>query len=251
MPDMIKIYPCVVNKHADLYKLWKNNKYKSYTDKQLTELIVKIKKLTPPWVRITRLIRDIPEESIVAGNKITNLRQLIGNKAKGDGWECKCIRCREAGHQDKIFNDQFSRLDSIESKRAISKQFSSLKFSKFKYQANKGTEYFLSFESTDKKVLYAFLRLRINNNSNENFIPELQNSAIVRELHTYGQLTSLGDEGEIQHTGMGKKLLDQAEKIAKKHRLNKIAVISGIGVRGYYEKLGYKLEGMYMVKNIK
>jgi histone acetyltransferase (RNA polymerase elongator complex component) len=119
-----------------------------------------------------------------------------------------------------------------------------------KYQASEGTEYFLSFESEDKKILYAFLRLRINDIPENNFIPALRNSALIRELHTYGQLTSLGDEGEVQHTGIGKKLLEQAETLTRKHRLNKIAVISGIGVRKYYQKLGYELQDEYMVKNI-
>jgi len=230
MPDMIKIYPCVVNKYAPLYKLWKTGQYQPYSDRQLRDLIVKIKKITPPFVRITRLIRDIPEESIMAGNKITNLRQLINNSASQDGWSCKCIRCREAGHQQNNF--QKPKLNVI------------------KYQASKGTEYFLSFESKDEKILYAFLRLRINNHPENNFIPALRNSAIIRELHTYGQLTSLGDAGEVQHTGMGKKLLEQAETITRQHRLNKIAVISGIGVRKYYQKLGYELQDEYMVKNI-
>jgi elongator complex protein 3 len=230
MPDMIKIYPCVVNKHAQLYKLWKNGGYKSYTDKQLAELIIKIKKITPPFTRITRLIRDIPEESIIAGNKITNLRQMILEQAKRDGWTCKCIRCREAGHQPAQ-NDR-------------------IKLKTLKYQANDGKEYFLSFESKDKKILYAFLRLRINSNPNSNFISELRDASIIRELHTYGQLTSLGDEGEVQHTGLGKKLIVEAEKITKKNRLNKIAVISGIGVREYYKKFNYKLEGTYMIKEL-
>ncbi|MEI6288191.1 MAG: tRNA uridine(34) 5-carboxymethylaminomethyl modification radical SAM/GNAT enzyme Elp3 [bacterium] len=225
MPDMIKIYPCVVNQHADLYKLYKQGKHKAYSDKQLLELIIKIKKITPPWVRITRLIRDIPEESIVAGNKITNLRQLIANQAKKDGWDCKCIRCREAGHQP------------IQTKK--------LKFHIIKYQANGGTEYFLSFESPDEKVLYAFLRLRISGNE---FISELKGAGLIRELHTYGQLAELGSVGEVQHLGLGKKLLIEAEKIAKQNGKKKIAVISGIGVREYYKKSGYMLDGSYMVK---
>ncbi|MFA6422513.1 MAG: tRNA uridine(34) 5-carboxymethylaminomethyl modification radical SAM/GNAT enzyme Elp3 [Candidatus Buchananbacteria bacterium] len=235
MPDMIKIYPCVVNEHADLYKLWKKGKYKSYTDKQLAGLIIKIKKITPPFVRITRLIRDIPEESITSGNKITNLRQLISNNSKKDGWSCQCIRCREAGHADKDGKFQ------VESKK--------LKVKIREYEANNGKEYFISFESKDEKILYAFLRLRVNNSDN-NFIQELKGASLVRELHTYGQLVSLGKEGDVQHMGFGKKLLLEAEKITKKHKLKKIAVISGIGVRKYYENNGYKLEGNYMTRTL-
>ncbi len=233
MPDMIKIYPCVVNEHADLYKLYKQKKYKPYTDKQLLELLTKIKKIVPPWVRITRLIRDIPEESIIAGNKITNLRQVLQEKAKREGWNCNCIRCREAGHQ----KDSPSKNKSIKLIKRI-------------YQANDGQEYFLSFESTDQKILYAFLRLRLPNNSEKPLLPELKDSALIREVHTYGKLTDLGQSGEVQHLGLGKKLLIEAEKIAKKNNFKKIAVISGIGVRAYYQKNCYNLEGTYMIKNI-
>ncbi len=230
MPDMIKIYPCVVNEFADLYKLYKQKKYKPYTDKQLLELLKKIKKITPPWVRITRLIRDIPEESIIAGNKITNLRQLLQGQAKQEGWSCKCIRCREAGHQPT--------------------QSGKIKFDKIEYQASGGTEYFLNFESSDKKVLYAFLRLRLPSKTQKPILPELKDSALIREVHTYGQLVGIGKKGEVQHLGLGKKLLLEAEKIAKKQGYKKVAVIAGIGVREYYQKNGYHLEGTYMVKNI-
>jgi elongator complex protein 3 len=259
---MVKIYPCVVNEHADLYKLYKQKKYKPYTQKQLTDLIVKIKKITPPWVRIARLIRDIPEESIVAGNKTTNLRQLIALTASKDGWSCKCIRCREVG---RSHNMEHGTLNA----KLVSR----------KYQANGGTEYFLSYESPDKKILYAFLRLRIKppltppfvkgeknfltsiQQGNDSsplrkgrlggvYLPELNGAALIRELHTYGQATEIGSKGKVQHLGLGQRLLSEAEKITQQNNLNKIAVISGIGVRSYYKKFGYKLEGTYMVKNL-
>lgn len=235
MPDMIKIYPCVVNQYADLYKLWRQKKYRPYTDKQLIKLIKKIKQITPAWVRITRLIRDIPEESIIAGNKITNLRQLIQIQSAEEGWQCQCIRCREAGHQDN--NSKF--------------KISNLKLKIAKYPASSGMEYFLSYESPNGKILYAFLRLRINNQPENNFVAELKNASIIRELHTYGQLAPLSRTGDIQHLGLGRKLMEQAEKITKKHKLEKIAVISGIGVREYYRKNNYNLEGSYMVKKLK
>jgi len=247
MPDMVKIYPTVVTKNSGLYKLWKNKKYKAYSDKQLLALLIKIKKMTPCFVRITRLIRDIPEESIVAGNKITNLRQLIQNQMKGDGWECKCIRCREAG---RIYDLRF--------------KISDLKLFIEEYSASDGKEYFLSYESKDRKILYAFLRLRINDDIENNFIPELKNSALIREVHTYGKLAPIGKTGRVQHIGLGQKLLKEAEKTVRRYNneiaasasrpprndIQKIAVISGIGVRKYYEKFGYELDGNYMIKKI-
>lgn len=239
MPDMIKIYPCVVNEFADLYKLYKQGKYKPYTDKQLLTLLIKIKKITPPWVRITRLIRDIPEESIIAGNKITNLRQLLQQQVKLDGWSCQCIRCREAGHQLQRHSREGGNPAETDHVLKIRE-----------YHASGGTEYFLSYESPDQKVLYAFLRLRLPTEPTKAPLPEIMHSALIRELHTYGQLIELGAAGEVQHLGLGKKLLLEAEKIAKKNKLTTIAVISGIGVREYYKKSGYKLVGTYMLKNL-
>lgn len=233
-PDMIKIYPCVVTENSKLFKWYKTGKYKPYTDQQMMDLMIKIKNIIPPYVRITRLIRDIPSESILAGNKISNLRQLIHEKMQARGEFCQCIRCREAR------NKEF--------------QISNIKFQVKKYQASDGTEYFLSYESKDKKTLFAFLRLRISNNPNSELIkelPDLDNAGIIRELHTYGTLIPLlGKLKDVQHAGLGKKLIKQAEKIAQQNKINKIAVISGIGVRQYYQKLGYELENTYMVKNL-
>jgi len=234
MPDQIKIYPCIVNEYAPLYRWLQSGKYKPYTPKQLLELLIKVKLLTPPWVRINRLIRDIPKESIKAGNKTTNLRQLLQNKMQAEKITCQCLRCREVRSQ----NDKLNK----------AKLFIKI------YPASAGTEYFLSYESPDQKTVYAFLRLRFNNPEEKNIFPELQNASLVRELHVYGQMTPVYENklstGLTQHQGLGKKLMAEAEKITRKQGLNKIAVIAGIGVRNYYKKLGYKLVNTYMIKNI-
>lgn len=232
-PDQIKIYPCVVVKDAELYQLWKKKKYKAYTDKQLLKLICDIKKVIPPYVRISRLIRDIPEESIVAGNKITNLRQLIDNHSQKEGWRCQCIRCREI--RDK---NQESRIMNQESGRGAVP--APLKLNRIDYKASDGKEIFLELIDNDYR-LHAMLRLR------------LSDSAVIREVHTYGEAVDVGEIGDDakQHKGLGKRLILEAEKIAKDAGYKKIFVISGIGVRGYYKKLGYKLEDTYMVKYLK
>ena len=233
-PDMLKIYPCVVTKTSELYKWFKLGKYKPYSDKQLLNLIIKIKKIIPPYVRISRLIRDIPQESILAGNKISNLRQLIQEEFKRTGQVCQCIRCREAR------NATFS--------------LKGLKLIIRKYKASDGLEYFLSYESKDKKTLFAFLRLRISQKLDQNLLkelPELKDTAMIREVHTYGQLIPLNSKQKaVQHVWLGKKLILEAEKIAKKQGFKKITVISGIGVREYYKNLGYSLWKTYMVKNL-
>lgn len=236
-PDQIKIYPCVVNEYAPLFKWFKNGQYKPYSDEKLKELLIKVKQLTPPWIRINRLIRDIPKESIEAGNNITNLRQLLQSEMRKRKLECQCLRCRES--------------------RTITDKANKAKLFIRKYPASDGTEYFLSFESPDKKTVYGFLRLRINNKV-DNIFPELVNASLVRELHVYGQMTPVYGENsdeevglqQTQHLGLGKKLMLEAEKITNKHKLNKVAVISGIGVRNYYKKLGYKLEGTYLTKEL-
>jgi len=237
-PDMIKIYPCVVTRGSEIYRWWKKGKYKPYPEKQLVELLINIKKILPPYVRVNRLIRDIPSPSIVAGNKVSNLREVVTAEMTRRGFTCKCIRCREIGHQ-----------------RSEKLKVKSVKLFVKKYASSGGTEYFISFESSDKKILYAFVRLRIPLLSKEGqgvVLPELKDAALIRELHTYGHLVPIDKKspGATQHLGLGKKLMAEAENIARKLKIKKMAVISGIGVREYYKKLGYEKEGTYMVKSL-
>jgi len=224
-PDMLKIYPTVVTKGSVLYNLWKKGKYKALTDKQFTKFIVQVKnEIIPPYVRITRLVRDIPTVSILAGPRISNLRQIIAKESK-----CQCIRCREV-RTDYDIKEKII-LDRID------------------YSASNGQEIFLQFVSEDKTKLFAMLRLRIP--SSDVFIPALKKSAIIREVHTYGNLAQISHSlaSSPQHIGLGKKLIQEAETIAKKEfGLRKIVVISGIGVRDYYRKLGYNLKETYMSK---
>lgn len=229
-PDFIKIYPTVVTKGTELYRWWKADKYKPYSAKQLFNLLLKMKLATPDYVRIIRLIRDIPKESIEAGNKISNLREALQLELKKQGKYCHCIRCREA--REDIDNLSKAKL-FIE-----------------KYKASDATELFLQYASRDKRRLYAFLRLRLPSKPEQNFIEEIRGAAMIREVHTYGRLMPLKKSNgkSIQHRGFGTRLTLEAESIAKKHGFKKMAVISGIGVRGFYKKLGYKLDGTYMIK---
>ena len=241
-PDMLKIYPCVVVKNAPIYKWLKTGKYKPYSDKKLIRLLCEIKKIVPYYVRITRLIRDIPSTSIVAGNKVSNLRQVLKKRSEEEGWNCKCIRCREIRDQ-KIKKLKLFRQD---------------------YNASNGEEIFLSFEDEKRINIYSLLRLRINkagarsleceNLNNKLIIPTLRNSSIIREVHTYGQMMPIRSKSNKspQHIGLGKKLIIEAERITREEfGLKKIAVISGVGVRDYYRKLGYDLVNEYMIKYLK
>jgi elongator complex protein 3 len=232
-PDMLKIYPTVVLKNSELYDIWKKRNYTPLTNEAFEKLVVKIKnEAIVPYVRIARLIRDVPTPSIIAGPTVSNLRQIIIPKSN-----CPCIRCREVG-SDYLVKEKII-LDRID------------------YEASDGKEIFLQFVSPDKKKLFALLRLRIpSENSKEKLyerLPVLKNAALIREVHTYGKLTKIDkkDNSSPQHIGLGKKLLFEAEKIAKEEfEAKKIVVISGVGVRGYYRKQGYRMQNTYMVKNI-
>ena len=226
-PDQIKFYPTVVTKGSLLYRWWKVGKYKPYADKVLRNLIIKCKQVIPPYVRVMRLIRDIPGESIMAGNMITNLRQIMKDK----GAKCQCIRCREVRDKQLTVNN--------------------LQLTIIKYKASGGEEHFINYESRDKKELYGFCRLRLpdKNLETQNFA-SLYGFALIRELHIYGELVPIGGRKKVQHVGLGKKLLAEAERIAKKNGFHKIAVISGVGVRDYYRKLEYRLKDSYMVREL-
>jgi ELP3 family radical SAM enzyme/protein acetyltransferase len=208
---------------------------------------VKIKKSIPAYVRINRLIRDIPGDEILGGNVITNLRQKLHEQ----GVVCQCIRCRE------VRDEKFSEKD--------------LRLIKRIYPAGTGQEVFLSFESKDRKKLFAFVRLRFSNKIQSKAKPvkllrffdkkEItaetnawafdSSTALIRELHTYGELIPVGSKNKaVQHIGLGKRLMAEAEKIAKVKGYKKIAVISGIGVREYYRKMGYRDANTYLAKKI-
>lgn len=215
-PDQIKFYPTVVTKGSLLYEWYKQGKYHPYSDEVLQDLIIKCKEIVPRYVRIIRLIRDIPGESIVAGNKITNLRQVL----KDRGVKCECIRCREAKDQ----------------------KVGEYKINIEKYRAASGDEYFISADSLNGKILFGFCRLRIDKNSP---ISE----ALIRELHVYGELIPVGyNQVKVQHHGIGKALMKKAEQISQEEECKNIAVISGVGVRDYYRKFSYKLKNTYMFK---
>lgn len=229
-PDMLKIYPCVLTRDSELARQHKRGKYKPYSDKQLINLLVQIKKIIPPYVRIMRLGRDIPAQDIMAGNKISNIRQEVQKEMAAKKTACRCIRCREIKGQGYKPGD--------------------IKLTRRDYNASDGKEIFLSYEDAKNNKLLAFLRLRI---PAQQFPPVLEKSALIREVHSYGQLIPVNTKkkGAVQHSGLGKKLVQEAEKIARREfRLPKIAVISGVGVRDYYRKLGYRLQDEYMVKKL-
>ena len=174
-PDMIKVYPCVVTKGSKLYRLWQQKKYKPYSDKKLLDLLVKIKSIVPPQVRVIRMIRDIPSQKIEGGSRISNLREVVHQEMKRRGLKCRCIRCREI--------------------KNIQTPLKNLKLIVNQFPASEGQEVFLSFENVRQDKLVAFLRLRLPAlNFNSEFyklFPTLKDAAIIREIHTYGELVPI------------------------------------------------------------
>jgi len=232
-PDNLKIYPCMVIKGTKLYKMWKSGNYKPLDAKSAAEIIIQGKQFVPEYCRIMRIQRDIPTKFTEAGVEMTNLRQYVDNLMKERILKCRCIRCREP--KDKEID------------------YESIKIVKRKYEASNGTEVFISAEDVKNDILLGFCRLRIPYNPFRKEI--LPCSAGIRELHVYGRALPIDKKnenyGSAQHRGFGKKLLSEAERIAQEEfGCKNIYVISGIGVREYYKRLGYERKGVYMFKRI-
>jgi elongator complex protein 3 len=238
-PDMIKIYPCLAIAGTKAYQWYQNGHFEPYTTQQAAEVIAEIKKMVPPWVRIMRVQRDIPARLILAGVKRSDVREIAQLKLKEQGNQCKCIRCREVGHRlavDHVKPD----LEKIEILTTY-------------YEASEGKEYFISAEDPENNILLGYLRMRVPSAKTHRSEITAVPSAIVRELHVYGQLVPVGKHasGAWQHKGYGQILLKEAEHIAGVELgLKKLLVISALGTRRYYMRFGYEHDGVYVSKRL-
>lgn len=268
--DQWKIYPCEVTQWTRIEEDYKRGSYKPYGHQTnvreitpLFELLIDVMSQVRPWVRLNRVIRDIPSHEILAGNLNVSMRDTLDVEMARRGLFCMDIRNREV------------------KKREIDLATAILRTRQ--YESSGGMEYFLSFESEDEKVLFGFLRLRISDMAGKAHVeggdptiafPELNGAALIRELHVYGQVKKVNQKkGErspellfnsgsssnfahhgvqnwrsAQHNGFGKRLLALAEQITRQEKREKIAVISGVGVKEYYRKSGYRDEGLFMTK---
>ncbi len=233
-PDELKIYPTSIIENTKLNNLYKQGLYKPYTEKELIKLLKKVLPITPRYCRLTRIIRDIPSNEIVAGNRTTNLRQIVQQEMEKEGKKIQDIRSREIrGERVKLAQLQFEEIE---------------------YETTVSKELFLSFNTKDKDKICGFLRLSLPKEKykNTHFIEELKGCSIIREVHVYGKVLGIEGEssGESQHLGLGKRLIERAEEISKDNGFKKISVISAIGTREYYKKRGFKNISLYMHKNL-
>ena len=234
-PDEIKIYPCEVIQGTELYRQYEEGDFEPITDEEAKERLKKAQKdIIPPHVRVKRVMRDIPSTEVDAGPQLTNMRQMALQELHKEGERCRCIRCREVGHVKRT-HDLEPQKENIE----LVERY---------YEASGGEEYFLSFEDTENDIILGFTRLRA---PEESFRPEISDDTLlVRQLKVLGSAAGIGDEGDVQHRGFGKRLMEKAEEKAKELGRDKVTVISAVGTREYYRKFGYELDGPYMSKNI-
>jgi elongator complex protein 3 len=229
-PDYLKIYPTLVVEGTAVYDMWHKGEYEPLDNEAAAELVAELKSMVPRYTRIQRVQRDIPADFIDAGVWKSNLRQLARQRMEERGLECDCIRCREVGMNE-------ATPDSVT-------------FDAIEYAAAGGTEQFLSFEDRQQDLLVGFCRLRFPGEVRRR---ELQDAALVRELHVYGSEVGIDDAGgaDWQHQGYGRRLIERAEERARAAGFGKLAVIAGVGAREYYrEKLGYRQDGPYVSKTL-
>jgi len=231
-PDMIKIYPTLVVESSLLHREWKEGRYTPLEVEEAVELIAAMKHHIPEWVRVQRVERDIPSPMIEGGITKSNLRQMVLARLREEGFSCRCIRCREVGHLSRIHH------------MAVKNEF---ELKRREYLASGGREVFISMEN--EEAIVAYCRLRIP------FKPhryEMEDATVVRELRVHGAMVEIGkrEEGTWQHRGYGRALMRQAEDISLRFGKERILVLSGVGAREYYRKIGYVREGPYMAKTL-
>ena len=229
-PDELKIYPCQLLENADLHQVWLRGAYRPYTTEELIEMLADLKPTVPVYCRVNRVIRDIPSTHVVEGNRRTSLRQDVQQEMRRRGTRCRCIRCREVGQ------------------RAV--DLADLRLEATPYRAGAAEEWFLALVTSEDR-LAAFARLSLPTGTAP--LPELAGAALLRELHAVGPSLEIGrgQGGAAQHSGLGGRLLREAERRALEQGYPYLAVISALGTRDYYGDRGYRLKGTYMVRDLR
>jgi elongator complex protein 3 len=229
-PDMLKIYPTLVLPGTGLYDDWKAGRYAPYDLDTASNLLAREKELLPPWVRIQRVQRDIPSRLIAAGVRQSNIRERAVALLEGQGKRCRCLRCREPGRRASPSHDQFVPCE-------------------LRYGAAGGTELFLSFEAPESDTVVGFLRLRFPSDRTDGGL----RYPVIRELKVLGNSVSVGLAGEraneYQHRGFGRALVLRAEAATREAGFDRLHVLSAVGTRSYYRRLGFFADGPHMTKS--
>jgi ELP3 family radical SAM enzyme/protein acetyltransferase len=235
--DHHKWYPTAVVDHTQIKRWYEQGTYRPYADidggRILFELLAEMYQRVPRWVRVNRIFRDIPKYEIIGGCNRPNLRQDLDTYMKDNGLHSNEIRSREV---------KINVIDMSKTQLFIRS-----------YLSSGGMEYFISVEEPFKNLLLGFVRLRLTDATKTPNIEELRDCALIRELHVYGTIVKVAkgaNDRKVQHLGIGKRLMNVAEGLAIEKGYKKIAVISGIGVRNYYRKIGYEKAKTYMVKRL-
>jgi elongator complex protein 3 len=217
-PDELKVYPCSLIESAELMQVYQRGDWRPYTEAELLEVLVAAFQHAPDYCRLTRVIRDIPSTDIVVGNKKTNFREIVERELLQRGIRSREIRSREIKGQAVALED--------------------LRLSEMRYNTSLGEEIFLQYITADEQIA-GFLRLSLP--MTPPITPELADSAMIREVHVYGEALSIGrkQSGSAQHVGLGTRLIERAVEIATERGYARLAVISAVGTRGYYRKRGF------------
>ncbi len=231
-PDELKVYPCSLIESAELMKHYQDGTWQPYTHDELLYVLTECFKLTPEYCRLTRVIRDIPSTDIVVGNQLTNFRQIVEDELKKHNEHSSDIRAREVRFRGVVSEELL--LDELT------------------YASSRGEEMFLQYITPDRSIA-GFLRLALPNRDEAQLTDELQDAAIVREVHVYGQSLGIGEAstGRAQHGGLGTKLLERAAEIAVQRGYQRLAVISAIGTREYYRKRGFQDGALYQARELR
>lgn len=258
-PDELKIYPCSLIESADLMAYYKAGKWRPYEKPELLKVVCEAIVNTPEYCRLTRVIRDIPSTDIVAGNKLTNFRQIAQDYLEQKGIVSRDIRAREIRMQKFDANQiNFKVLEydtqtsqelflqyvvEVDASQAVSTEKVNLP----EVSSDGDTK---DLQDGVQEKLLAFLRLSFPKRSG--FIDELEGASIIREVHVYGRMAGIGENSgsKAQHLGLGTKLIEKARELSAEAGFEKMAVISAIGTREYYRSKGFSDGKLYQFMDL-
>jgi elongator complex protein 3 len=238
-PDELKLYPCSLIETAELMRYYQAGDYRPYEPAELLAVVSEALRRAPRYCRLARVIRDISSGDIVAGNRVSNLREVAERALRAQGAQLSDIRSREIKRQSLAARGEL-RLRVTE------------------YTTGVSEERFIEL-ATAEDALLGFCRLSLPLRSAADLplaaanIAELQGSALIRELHVYGASLALGQApgGDAQHRGYGTWLLTEAAQQAAAQGFCDLAVISAIGTRPYYRARGFRDGELYQHMSLK